>query len=223
MNLINDINKQLLWNVIQKKQLQISYDYFIEQLHYFYNSSPIDKMKNASKEELMVFNKKCLFHIVNAVKNQEIEKEPYTIEDIQNIRREKFTNELSKKQFEFFQYSEKPKPIVPITFNEETDKPIDKIEELISQTITKRELEFQQFQKYHPPPPTAAPKLLTITERSADEYVVEPIELPFDSYTQFDSEKPFNSQKDKISVLEEKLDLIIQLLQNIELNKNFNL
>jgi hypothetical protein len=220
MNLINDINKQLLWNVIQKKQLQISYDYFIEQFHYFYNSSPIDKMKNASKEELMDFNKKCLLHIVNAVKNQEIEKEPYTIEEIQNLRREKFTNELSKKQFEFFQYSEKPRPIIPITFNEETDKPIDKIEELISQTITKRELEFQQFQKYHPPPPlpkhpsTAAPKLLTIMERSADEYVVEPIELPFDSYTPIDSEKQFNVQKDKIFVLEEKLDLIIQLLQN---------
>lgn len=228
MNLINDINKKLLWNVILKKKIEISYDFFIEQLNSFYNSSSIDKLKYASKEVLMDFNKKCLVHIVNAVKKKSNEEKenpykspeeeyPYKFEDLQNIKREKFNNELTKKQYEFSLYNQKPIPL-PFSFNEESDKPIEKIEDLISQTISKRELELQQFQKYYPPPPImanqqSAPKLLTIMDNLEEEKeyeneiidIIEPIELDLD-------QPPLETQ-DRISVLEKKIDLILYLLQ----------
>ena len=256
MNFLNEENMRLIWSVVQKsKHLNhLSYNENIELLKYFYSTiSHFDKTKNVSTSELVDLNKRYLAYIVktNTMKQNHTMQEdmfiPYTNEELQNIKREKFNDELTKKQLEFSQYTQKIVPPSPLSFLEENDKPSHTMEELISQTIAQRELDVATFQKYHPPPPPpllqkqrqqeqAPPRLITIMNSSpSDETNIDvdfqPIIL--DDIQQEDIQQEKIKEKNtinrhiswedeqlpqnKIDVLEEKINTIFQLLNKIDM------
>lgn len=253
---MNEENIRLIWSVIQKnKQLQnISYDGNIEQLKYFSSTlCNVDLTKNMSKLELVDFNKKYLAYIVRTNKQNNIIQEdmfiPYTNEELHNIKREKFNDELTKKQVEFSQYTQKMVPPSPLTFLEENDKPIHKMEELISQTIAQRELDVVTFQKYHPPPQLLQkqqkqqqeqeqppPRLITIMSSSFSDETnlddnIQPIILEDLQQEDYQEEKIKEKNtinrhiswedeqlsKNKLDELEEKMNIIYQLLNKIDM------
>ena len=233
------------------------------------HSHDVNKNKVLSKNELMGLNKQYIVHIVRLAKlvkittptpqnivplsmhipiptmkiqyiEDEIE-EPYTIEEIQNIKREKFNDELLKKQQEFSQLIQQ-QPVLPIlNFNDDCDKPISKMEDLISQTIAQRELDVVNFkQKLPPPPRSLAPKLITITDTYIN-VTDNPIILDYDDCNEINDEDNNHNETQQIQkhaqqqeennilidcfssanssskdnrmlVFENKLDTIIQLL-----------
>lgn len=248
---MNEENIRLIWSVIQKnKQLQnISYDENIEQLKYFCSTLCNDDLtKNMSKLELVDFNKKYLAYIVRTNKQNHIVQEdiliPYTSEELHNIKREQFNDAFTKKQLEFSQYTQKIVPPSPLSFLEENDKPIHKMEELISQTIAQRELDVATFQKYHPPPKKQQqeqppPRLITIMSSSFSDETnmadnIQPIildDFQHEDSQNKDSQEEKNKEKNtvnrhiswkdeqlpknKLDDLEEKVNIIYQLLNKI--------
>jgi len=240
MNFINNENIQLLWGVISNNNPSITRDFHIEQMKYFLSSSLNSDHRNIvlSKTDLMTINKKYIAYIVQSGKKQSFEKQSFeksltnggeidtpwgqsigvTAEELQNIKREKFNDELSKKQLEFSQFLQKPNPPT-LNFNEDKDTPISKMEELISQTITQRALDVAQFKKQLPPQPSSqtinTSNLITITD--TDVIVDKPIildELPKQKHISWNDE----SSNDDLSIhnrmtnVEDKLNNIIQLL-----------
>jgi len=125
---------------------------------------------------------------------------PYTFEDIQNKKREQFNEELSKKQKEFSSFNQVAVP-PPSKFNEDMDKPISEMEELIAKTIAERTLDIENIQK----------KIEPIREKPKinlqEKHISWKDELPLDDF----------SLKEKMNQIEIKLNLIIDLLNN---NKN---
>ena len=238
MNFINEENIQLLWGVIHNNNPSLTHEFHIQQMKYFLSSSlnSDDRSIVLSKSELMVINKKYIAFIVQTFKKQSFEKQlakeegrreidtdwgqsvGVTAEELQNIKREKFNDELSKKQLEFSQFLQKPVPPT-LNFTEDKDTPISKMEELISQTIAQRALDVAQFKKQLPPQPssqtTDTPKLITITDTEV--IVDKPIildELPKQKHISWNDE----STNDELSIhhritdVEDKLNTIIQLL-----------
>lgn len=212
-------NIDLLWGVIQKnKQSEMSYLSHCEQMNYFFSVY----RENTS---LMEMNKKYIAYIVQFIKtNQSPEKklEPYTIEEIQEVKRSQFNQELIKKQQEFSQYNTFNIP-QSLKFNEDVDKPINQMEELISQTIAQRELDVAQIKKQLPPPPqppSSKPRLITITDILLQNNNITPIQLDEEEPTLLYEENTFPEEisitkiYNQILSLDRKMDQIIQQLSN---------
>jgi len=159
--------------------------------------------------------------------------EGITAEELQNKKREQFNDELSKKQQEFSQFIQKP--ILPkLNFNEDKDTPISEMEKLINLTIAQRALDFAQFKQIHPPPPqptqqmsntSFVPKLITINTDVDDDIssdFLKPIILDSNKNISLDdvdidvNVNVNNILHNRLNILEDKIDTIIQLLRLIK-------
>jgi hypothetical protein len=182
MNFISNKNADLLFEVINSSKIMIDREKHNNEINQF---SFNKKFINLTKQELLNMNKEYISYI-NQLYNTKINNTntPITFEDLQSLKREKFNNELNKKQEEFQEFFQKPVPET-LNFKEETDKPIHEMEDLISQTIAQRSFDIEQITKILPPPPIQKKQL---------------------------SWEDDISLKNTISSIETKLDIIIKIL-----------
>jgi len=216
MNFLSNENISLIFKVISKTN-KISREQIITSMNLFYRNRNIKP-----SEQLININKEYISHIKKELNNKIIISNdvpypsvpyttvpltdvpltdvPYTFEDIQNKKREQFNEELSKKQKEFSSFNQVAVP-PPLKFNEDMDKPISEMEELIAKTIAERTLDIENIQK----------KIEPIREKPKinlqEKHISWKDELPLDDF----------SLKEKMNQIEIKLNLIIDLLNN---NKN---
>ena len=177
MNFISNKNAELLFEVINSSKIMIDREKHNNEINQF---SFNKKFMNLTKSELLTMNKDYISYI-NQLYNNNIYT-PVTFEELQTIKREKFNNELNKKQEEFQELFQKPVPEI-LNFKEEIDKPIHEMEDLISQTIAQRSFDIEQLL---PPPPLIQKKQISWED--------EP------------------SLKNSLSSIETKLDIIIKIL-----------
>jgi hypothetical protein len=134
----------------------------------------------------------------------------YTFEEIQNKKREQFNNELNKKQKEFSSMNQVVIP-PPLKFNEDIDKPISEMEELIAKTIAERTLDIESIQKkMEPSIRTEMPIKIKIDKSNLnleEKHISWKDEMPLDDL----------SLKEKMNQIDKKLNMIIELLNT---NKN---
>ena len=183
MNFISNKNSDLLFEVINSSKMMINREKHNNEMNQF---SFNKKFINLTKQELLTINKEYISYInelYNTKVNINNNNQPITFEELQSLKREKFNNELNKKQEEFQELFQKP---VPETFNfkEEIDKPIHEMEDLISQTIAQRSFDIEQIL---PPPPPIQKKQISWEDDV--------------------------SLKNTISSIETKLDIIIKILK----------
>ena len=156
---------------------------------------------NTSMNEYFKNNK---FNYTNISENNE-----YTFEDIQNKKRELFNEELNKKQKEFSSFNQVIIP-PPLKFNEDIDKPISEMEQLIAKTIAERTLDIETIQKkMELPIKTEIPVKIKIDKTNLN---LEEKHISWKDEVLFDLEI-----KEKINQIEKKLNEIIDLLNS---NKN---
>jgi hypothetical protein len=148
MNFISNKNADLLFEVINNSKIMIDREKHYNEINQF---SFNKKFMNLTKQELLNMNKEYISYI-NQLYNTKVNNinTPITFEELQSLKREKFNNELNKKQEEFQELFQKPAPET-LNFKEEIDKPIHEMENLISQTIAQRSFDIEQIL---PLPPT---------------------------------------------------------------------
>jgi hypothetical protein len=103
-------------------------------------------------------------------------------------------------------------PPVPLKFNEEMDKPINEMEKLISKTIAERTLEIEQITKNNPPPDSS--KFIQINDMIPNN--INSIQLDDKKHISWNDNNEYynnNSLEERIMRLEEKMDVIINLLK----------
>lgn len=144
MNFVSTENTKMLWDVIQKTTTQIDYNNHLNKMNEF---SQTQISNSLNKQELLEINKKYITHLVGFIKEAKLT----TFEEIQKLKREKFNEELNKKQQDFSNMMVKPIP-TPLKFEDEKDKPIYEMEELINKTIAQRSYDIEQISKNIPPP-----------------------------------------------------------------------
>jgi hypothetical protein len=142
MNFISNKNADLLFEVINNSKIMIDREKHNNEMNQF---SFNKKFVNLSTQELLNMNKEYISYI-NQLYNTKIinNNTPITFEELQTLKREKFNNELNKKQEEFQELFQKQVPEV-LNFKEEIDKPIHEMENLISQTIAQRSFDIEQL------------------------------------------------------------------------------
>jgi hypothetical protein len=226
MNFLSNENISLIFKVISKTN-KISREQIITSMNEFYrnrNIKPSEQLININKEYISHIKKELNNKIIisndvpypsvpyTAVPLTDVTLTavpltavpytavPYTFEDIQNKKREQFNEELSKKQKEFSSFNQVAVP-PPLKFNEDMDKPISEMEELIAKTIAERTLDIENIQKKIEPI-REKPKL-----NLQEKHISWKDDLPLDDF----------SLKEKMNQIEIKLNLIIDLLNN---NKN---
>jgi hypothetical protein len=106
-----------------------------------------------TKEQLININKAYITYfkritknptnILELTRNENTFPIEYTFEEIQNKKREQFNEELNKKQKEFSSFNQIVIP-PPLKFNEDIDKPISEMEQLIAKTIAGRGVSFME-------------------------------------------------------------------------------
>lgn len=183
MNFISNKNSDLLFEVINTSKMMIDREKHNNEMNQF---SFNKKFINLTKQELLIMNKEYISYINQLYNTKVNNNTPITFEELQNLKREKFNNELNKKQEEFQELFQKPVPEI-LNFKEEIDKPIHEMEELISQTIAQRSFDIEQINKIIPPPPPSIKQISWEDE---------------------------SSHKSTISNIEKKLDIIIKILTN---------
>jgi hypothetical protein len=184
MNFISNKNADLLFEVINTSKIMIDRNKHNNEMNQF---SFNKKFINLTKQELLNMNKEYISYI-NELYNTKINNNnniPVTFEELQTLKREKFNNELNKKQEEFQELFQKPVPEI-LNFKEEIDKPIHEMEDLISQTIAQRSFDIEQITKI-------LPNSLPIQKKQI-------------------SWEDDLSLKNNISSIETKLDIIIKIL-----------
>ena len=146
MNFISNQNADLLFEVINSTKFMIDREKHNNEMNQF---SFNKKFINLNKQELLTMNKEYISYINQLYNTKVNNNTPVTFEELQLLKREKFNNELNKKQEEFQELFQKPVPEI-FNFKEEIDKPIHEMENLISQTIAQRSFDIEQLL---PPPP----------------------------------------------------------------------
>lgn len=141
MNFISNKNADLLFEVINTSKMMINREKHINEMNQF---SFNKKFINLSKQELLNMNKEYISYINQLYNTKVNNSSPVTFEDLQTLKREKFNNELNKKQEEFQELFQKPIPDI-LNFKEEIDKPIHQMEDLISQTIAQRSFDIEKI------------------------------------------------------------------------------
>jgi hypothetical protein len=172
----------------------------------YYNNNNINSF--LTKNELINTNKAYItyfknnkFNYMNISENNE-----YTFEDIQNKKRELFNEELNKKQKEFSSFNQVIIP-PPLKFNEDIDKPISEMEQLIAKTIAERTLDIETIQKKMELP--IIPVKIKIDKTNLN---LEEKHISWKDEVLFDLDI-----KEKINQIDKKLKEIIDLLNS---NKN---
>ena len=215
MNFLSSENIILIWKVVSKTN-NISKEQLNANMKEYYKNNNLNQI--LTKEQLINTNKA---YISNFKKNISTNVEPlekhnivndtlYTFEEIQNKKREQFNNELNKKQKEFSSMNQVVIP-PPLKFNEDIDKPISEMEELIAKTIAERTLDIESIQKkMEPSIRTEMPIKIKIDKSNLnleEKHISWKDEMPLDDL----------SLKEKMNQIDKKLNMIIELLNT---NKN---
>jgi len=211
MIFLSNENINLIWKVvsqtnkISREQLIISMNDY-NRINNINSSLTKDQLINVNKSYISTLKKNLSINPVSvnpvSVENIII-TQPYTFEDIQNKKREQFNEELSKKQKEFSSFNQISVP-PPLKFNEDIDKPISEMEELIAKTIAERTLDIENIHKKIEPVKIKIDKSNISLDKK---HISWKEELPLDDF----------SLKEKINQIDKKLNLIIELLNT---NKN---
>jgi hypothetical protein len=202
MNFLSDDNIILIWKVVSKTN-NISREQLNANMKEYYKNNNINQI--LTKEQLINTNKA---YISNFKKKRSTNENPnivdntlYTFEEIQNKKREQFNDELNKKQKEFSSLNQVVIP-PPLKFNEDIDKPISEMEDLIAKTIAERTLDIENIQKK-----MEVPKKIKIDKSNLN---LEEKHISWKDDLDL-------SLKEKINQMDKKLNIIIELLNN---NKN---
>jgi hypothetical protein len=209
MNFLSSDNIILIWKVVSKTN-NISKEQLNANMKEYYKNNNLNQI--LTKEQLINTNKA---YISNFKKNISTNVEPlekpnivdntlYTFEEIQNKKREQFNNELNKKQKEFSSMNQVVIP-PPLKFNEDIDKPISEMEELIAKTIAERTLDIESIQKKMEP--SIKIKIDKSNLNLEEKHISWKDEMPLDDL----------SLKEKMNQIDKKLNMIIELLNT---NKN---
>ena len=194
MNFISNKNADLLFEVMNSSKFLIDREKHNNEMNQF---SFNKKFINLTKNELLSMNKEYISYI-NQIYNIPVTNNnisvtnnniPITFEDLQSLKRDKFNNELNKKQEEFQEFFKKKVPEI-LNFKEEIDKPIHEMENLISETIAKRSFDIEQINKTLP-----QPKLV--------ESSIQKKQISWEDESSF---------KNNLASIETKLDIIIKIL-----------
>jgi len=208
MNFLSNENITLISKVISQTT-KISREQIYTSMNEYYNNNNINSF--LTKNELINTNKAYItyfknnkFNYMNIGENNE-----YTFEDIQNKKRELFNEELNKKQKEFSSFNQVIIP-PPLKFNEDIDKPISEMEQLIAKTIAERTLDIETIQKkMELPIKNEIPVKIKIDKTNLN---LEEKHISWKDEVLFDLEL-----KEKINQIDKKLNEIIDLLNS---NKN---
>jgi hypothetical protein len=208
MNFLSSENITLISKVISQTT-KISREQINTSMNEYYKNNNINSF--LTKNELIETNKAYItyfknnkFNYMNISENNE-----YTFEDIQNKKRELFNKELNKKQKEFSSFNQVIIP-PPLKFNEDIDKPISEMEQLIAKTIAERTLDIETIQKkMELPIKTEIPVKIKIDKTNLN---LEEKHISWKDEVLFDLEL-----KEKINQIDKKLNEIIDLLNS---NKN---
>ena len=205
MNFLSNENITLISKVISQTT-KISREQINTSMNEYYNNNNINSF--LTKNELINTNKAYItyfktnkFNYTNISENNE-----YTFEDIQNKKRELFNEELNKKQKEFSSFNQVIIP-PPLKFNEDIDKPISEMEQLIAKTIAERTLDIETIQKKMELP--IIPVKIKIDKTNLN---LEEKHISWKDEVLFDLDI-----KEKINQIDKKLKEIIDLLNS---NKN---
>ena len=202
MNFLSNENITLITKVISQTT-KISREQINTSMNEYYKNNNINSV--LTKNELIGTNKAYITYFKNNKFNYMTisEQNEYTFEDIQNKKRELFNEELNKKQKEFSSFNQVIIP-PPLKFNEDIDKPISEMEQLIAKTIAERTLDIETIQKK-----MELPKKIKIDKTNLN---LEEKHISWKDEVLFDLEI-----KEKINQIEKKLNEIIDLLNS---NKN---
>jgi len=206
MNFLSNENITLISKVISQTT-KISREQINTSMNEYYNNNNINSF--LTKNELINTNKAYITYFKNNKFNYTniSENNEYTFEDIQNKKRELFNEELNKKQKEFSSFNQVIIP-PPLKFNEDIDKPISEMEQLIAKTIAERTLDIESIhKKMEPSIRTDMPIKIKIEKSNLnleEKHISWKDELPLDDF----------SMKEKINQIDIKLNLIIELLNN---------
>ena len=194
MNFVSTENTKMLWDVIQKTTTKIDYNNHVNKMNEF---SQFQLCNSLNKQELLEINKKYITHIVGFIKDSKLT----TFEEIQQLKRDKFNEELNKKQQDFSNMMLKPSP-PPLKFEDEKDKPISEMEDLIHKTIAQRNYDIEQISKNIPPPPS---NLIKIDSEPTE--LIHPI---------IEIKKSISGKEDKEEDIQEQLKFIKKELSDIK-------
>jgi len=225
MNFLSNENITLLWKIISQTN-KVSREQLITSMNDFYKqSNSLKSLNSLNKDQLINMNKSYISYFKELNKkvnngNMYTNVDPYTnsntynndlfvpitFEEIQNKKREQFNDELTKKQKEFSSFNQVSIP-PPLKFNEDLDKPIGEMEELIAKTIAERTLDIEKIHKNINENVNKKIKIDKSNLNLEEKHISWKEDLPLDDY----------SIKEKMSQIEKKLNVIIDLLNN---NKN---
>jgi hypothetical protein len=207
MNFLSNENIELIWKVISQT-IKISKEQLIKSMNEYYKNTNIQYVLN--REQLININKGYISSLKNmnmyTISQNNNKPTEYTFEDIQNKKRELFNEELNKKQKEFSSFNQVIIP-PPLKFNEDIDKPISEMEQLIAKTIAERTLDIETIQKKMELP--IIPVKIKIDKTNLN---LEEKHISWKDEVLFDLEL-----KEKINQIDKKLKEIIDLLNS---NKN---
>ena len=205
MNFLSNENITLISKVISQTT-KISREQIYTSMNEYYKNNNINSF--LTKNELINTNKAYITYFKNNKFNYTniSENNEYTFEDIQNKKRELFNEELNKKQKEFSSFNQVIIP-PPLKFNEDIDKPISEMEQLIAKTIAERTLDIETIQKKMELP--IIPVKIKIDKTNLN---LEEKHISWKDEVLFDLDI-----KEKINQIDKKLKEIIDLLNS---NKN---
>lgn len=158
-------NITMLWDVISDEEVfrflprdsQASiYQLFMNNLQGFYEN---ERKKTNS---FMEINKKYIMLILRYIKqnfpvppskitihNEAPSKQLITFEEIQNDKKSKFEEELTRKQEEFEDFMNVKIPPVPEFTDKDTDKPIKEMDKILKEMQMQRNYEIEQINRSH--------------------------------------------------------------------------
>ena len=207
MNFQSTENITLIYKVISqsfqitREQINTSMNEYYKNNNNINSSLTKEQLININKAYITYFKKitKNPTNILELTRNENTFPIEYTFEEIQNKKREQFNEELNKKQKEFSSFNQIVIP-PPLKFNEDIDKPISEMEQLIAKTIAERTLDIETIHKQMEPS--------IRTEM--------PIKIKIEK-SNLNLEEKHISWKDELPLDDFSMNLIIELLNN---NKN---
>ena len=154
-------NVEMIWELIvdedftqnkTERQMMDMQNFFIKDIRDFYDR------ENTRGRDLMSLNKMFIENILQKLSNPqpqaiklreptiELKKQVVTAEDIQASRMNEFEKQFAERQNEFSRAMTLHVPEKP-AFNDELDKPIGEMEDLIARTLAQRNFDIEQIQQ----------------------------------------------------------------------------
>jgi hypothetical protein len=151
-------NVEMIWELIvdeefirnkTEKQMQDMQIFFITEIREFY------EREKSRARDLMSLNKMFIENILQKLSNpveptiklrEPLRQQLVTAEDIQSSRMNEFEKQFAERQNEFSRSMTLNVPEKP-AFNDEMDKPIGEMEDLIARTLAQRNFDIDQIQQ----------------------------------------------------------------------------